>query len=114
MRCPHDVGDEQGRPYNAALFEPLLKQWLCGQLAAGIPGGEDGHNRFAVLDDATTLRPAQTLAVVSHGGTINAVIGSLIGHTYEPSTLPHELPPCGMAVLTNPDSQWELSALESA
>lgn len=114
----YDVGEERGRPYNAALFEPLLRQWLCGQLSAGIPGGEDGHSvaarMFAVLDDATRRHPGETLAVVSHGGAINAVIGSLTGEISEPSTISLELPPCGMVALTKPDGQWELSAIEPA
>lgn len=112
----YDVGDERGRPFNASLFEPLLSQWLCGQLTAGIPGGEDGHSvaarMFAVLDDATRRHPGQTLAAVSHGGAINAVIGSLTDKTSEPSTFRLELPPCGMAVLTKRDGRWELSAME--
>lgn len=114
----YDVGAERGRPYNASLFEPLLRQWLCGQLSAGIPGGEDGHSvaarMFAVLDDATRRRPGQTLGVVSHGGAINAVIGSLTDEASEPSALPFELPPCGMVVLTKADGHWEFSAIEPA
>lgn len=67
---------------------------------------------FSVLDDAAGRHPGQTLAVVSHGGAINAVIGSLTDEESEPSTISLELPPCGMVALTNPDGQWKLAAIE--
>jgi broad specificity phosphatase PhoE len=81
----YDVGDERGKPYNAGLFEPLLLAWLRGDLSAGIPGGEDGHQvarrMFAVLDDLADRFRGETVLAVSHGGAIIATLGSIApGH----------------------------------
>lgn len=108
----YDVGDERGRPYDPGVFEPLLLHWLHGQLSAGVSGGEDGHavsrRMFAVLEDAASRYSGQTVAVVSHGGAINAVIGSIPPGTSELPGEALELPACGMVELTFRDGEWDL------
>lgn len=109
----YDVGNERGRPYNAAVFEPLLPRWLSGDLSAGIPGGEDGHavaqRMFAVLDGLAERAPGETAAVVSHGGAIIAVLGSIDpGSTALPRDA-NDMPGCDMYVLEKPGSRWQLA-----
>lgn len=108
----YDVGDERGRPYNPSLCEPLLRDWLHGRLSSGIPGGEDGHTVarrvLAVLDAAVAHRRDQTIAVVSHGGAINSVIGWISPGTPELFHDASEPPHCGMVVLRPAAGQWQI------
>lgn len=112
----YHVGDERGRPYKASLMEPLLQDWLHGRLSSGIPGGEDGHavarRVMSVLDDAVVRAGDQTIAVVSHGGAINSIIGRLSPGTSELSYDALEVPPCGMVVLTLRAGEWHISGSE--
>jgi probable phosphoglycerate mutase len=109
----YDVGDERGRPYNAGLFEPLLLRWLAGDLAAGIPGGEDGHGvarrMFGVLDDVARLHEGRTVAVVSHGGAIISVLGTVApGGQHLPSDA-RDMPGCDLYVLDRVQGTWRLT-----
>lgn len=108
----YDVGDMKGLPYDPDVFEPLLSDWRDGRLSASVPGGEDGltvaTRMFAVLEDAAARFPGKTLAVVSHGGAINAVLGAVMGGG---DALPDdalELPACGMVVLKHRDEAWQV------
>lgn len=109
----YDVGDERGRPYKASLMEPLLQDWLHGRLSSGVPGGEDGHavarRVMAVLHDAVMRARDQTIAVVSHGGAINSIVGRLSPRASELSYDALEVPHCGMVVLTLRAGEWHIS-----
>lgn len=77
----YDVGEERGQPYHPDVFEPLLLAWLHGDLSPGIPAGENGRQvarrMFAVLDDLADHLEGGTGLVVSHGGAIIAVLGTI-------------------------------------
>lgn len=108
----YDVGDERGRPYNPAVFEPLLLHWLRGDLSAGISGGEDGHamsrRMFAVLDAIAARFPGQTVAVVSHGGTIISVLGSIAPGHHDLPTDGNDMPGGATYTLEHSDRGWRL------
>ncbi|OYO13839.1 hypothetical protein CGZ98_05290 [Enemella evansiae] len=108
----YDVGDERGRPYNPALFEPLQQQWLRGDLSAGIPGGEDGHavarRMFTVLDAISARARGATVVAISHGGAIISVLGSIAaGHPDLPVD-GDDIPGCDLFVLGRGRNGWQL------
>ncbi len=109
----YDVGAMKGLPYDPEVFEPVLADWRDGRLASSVPGGEDGNTAaarvFTVLEGATSRFPGQTVVAVSHGGVINAVLGSV---SAPDNTLPDgalELPPCGIVELTRSNEAWRIS-----
>jgi broad specificity phosphatase PhoE len=109
----YDVGDERGRPYNAGLFEPLMLAWLRGDLAIGIPGGEDGHQvaerMFLVLDGLAARHRSETVLVVSHGGAIIAVLGATApGHPGLPRDS-NDMPGCATYTLLHDSHGWQFT-----
>lgn len=109
----YDVGDERGRPYNASLFEPLQLHWLRGDLSAGIPGGEDGHavarRMFSALENISERAAGGTVAVVSHGGAIISVLGSIAAGNADLPVDGNDMPGCDMYVLEHGDDGWHLT-----
>jgi 2,3-bisphosphoglycerate-dependent phosphoglycerate mutase len=77
----YPAGDYLGRPYEHEFFDGMVRSWLAGDLAAGVPGGETGRETadrvLAVLDDIADLFRGETVLVVSHGGVILAVWGAI-------------------------------------
>lgn len=107
----YDVGDERGRPYNAGLFEPLMLAWLRGDLAVGIPGGEDGHRvarrMFRVLDGLAERHQSETVLVVSHGGAIIAVLGAMAPDQPGLPRDGNDLPGCATYTLLHDSDGWQ-------
>jgi 2,3-bisphosphoglycerate-dependent phosphoglycerate mutase len=77
----YPAGDYLGRPYEHEFFDGMVRSWLAGDLAAGVPGGETGRETadrvLAVLDDIADLFRGETVLVVSHGGVILALWGAI-------------------------------------
>lgn len=109
----YDVGDERGHPYNASLFEPLQQHWLRGELSAGIPGGEDGYavsqRMFAVLNHLADHAAGETVAVVSHGGAMISVLGSIAAGSADLPADGNDMPACDTYVLERSDGEWHLA-----
>ncbi len=74
-------GDLWGQPYDHSFFDPLVRSWLAGDLARGVPGGETGRQTadrvLGVLDDVADQFRGETVLVVAHGGVILALWGAI-------------------------------------
>lgn len=77
----YPAGDYVGKPWVSGTLEPMVTAWLAGDLSAGLPGGETGHQVvervLTVLDDLADAYRGETVLVVSHGGVILAMMGLL-------------------------------------
>jgi len=75
------AGDWLGRPFDAAVFDPMVDRWLAGDLEAGVPGGETGRETsgrvLAVLDELADQHRGETVLVVTHGGVILSLWGAI-------------------------------------
>lgn len=73
------VGDHVGERADETPFDPVFEQWLAGNLAAGIPGGETGEEIatrvLRVLDDVADRFRGESVLVVSHGCAIFTAVG---------------------------------------
>jgi probable phosphoglycerate mutase len=109
----YDVGDERGRPYNPGLFEPLMLAWLHGDLGAGIPGGEDGHQvagrMLIVLDDLARRHRGGTALVVGHGGAILAVLGAIAPGRPGLPRDGNDMPGCATYSLQHDAGGWQFA-----
>jgi probable phosphoglycerate mutase len=74
-------GDFRGQPYDHGFFDPMVRSWLAGDLAPGVPGGETGQETadrvLAVLDLIADQYRGETVLVVTHGGVILSLWGSI-------------------------------------
>jgi probable phosphoglycerate mutase len=75
------AGDFRGRVYDHGFFDPMVRSWLAGDLALGVPGGETGRQTadrvLAVLEGIADQYRGETLLVVSHGGVILSLWGAI-------------------------------------
>lgn len=75
------AGDYLGRPYDPEFFGAMVRSWVAGDLAAGVPGGETGRQTAdrvtSVLDDVADQFRGETVLVVTHGGVILALWGAI-------------------------------------
>jgi probable phosphoglycerate mutase len=108
------VGDFVGRPWDPAVFDPMVAAWLAGDLSAGVPGGETGEQIvkrvLGVLDELADRFRGETILVVSHGGVILALMGRLATGT---ATVPHDaydVPNCSTYVLERDADGWRVGS----
>ena len=116
------VGDFVGRPWDPAVFDPMVASWLSGDLAAGVPGGETGEQIVArvlgVLDGLADQFRGETILVVSHGGVILALMGRLapragVGTEAGATAVPqdaYDVPNCSSYVLERDADGWRLGS----
>lgn len=84
------VGDFLGREYDPVLFHDVLAAWLEGDLEPSVPGGETGREVvdrvMPVLEEIADQFRGETVLVVTHGGVILTLFGSLApGSPYAPA-----------------------------
>ncbi len=74
-------GDFRGQPYDHGFFDAMVRSWLAGDLALGVPGGETGRQTadrvLAVLEVVADQYRGETVLVVTHGGVILSLWGAL-------------------------------------
>ena len=72
------VGDFAGLPDSDKQWRNYYYDWLAGNLAARVPGGESGEEicaRFhAALSEIADTHRGETVVVVSHGGVMSLAI----------------------------------------
>ncbi len=81
-----DFGAFEGKNYEQLKGHPAYQRWLDSGGTIPFPGGEDpmafrvrSVSAFqAIVRQATQQHPGGTLAIVCHGGTIMAVLESLV------------------------------------
>ena len=81
-----DFGAFEGKTYEQLKGHPAYQRWLDSGGTIPFPGGEDpmafrvrSVSAFqAIVRQATQQHPGGTLAIVCHGGTIMAVLESLV------------------------------------
>ena len=76
-----DFGPFEGRNHRELQDDPLYRRWLAGETPAGVETAEDAADRAlegfgCLLEDAARQGFAR-VAVVSHGGTLMAILGAL-------------------------------------
>ncbi len=75
------VGALAGTPDGAERAHAVYTGWLAGDLGAGCPGAETGHEVVArleaVLDDLRDLHRGETVVLVTHGGVMTVAAARL-------------------------------------
>ena len=76
-----DIGDLEGSPFEASLFDPVVQRWRAGDLDVGCPGAETGRDVVrrvsAELHRIADEHRGETVLVVSHGGAIQLTAPAL-------------------------------------
>jgi probable phosphoglycerate mutase len=105
-------GDWEGRLADDLVSDPAYLQWLAGDdvRAGGSETRSDvGERALAVVDELTTeLESGRAAVVVSHGGTIRALIGRLVGLPVDHWRVLGGLANCCWSVLEEGKSGWRL------
>ena len=95
----------------------MVRAWLAGDLAAGVPGGETGHETadrvLGVLEDVADQFRGETVLVVSHGGVILALWGAIAPGS--PDAPANDLVLNGSSYVFEHDADgWRVGAVSSA
>jgi 2,3-bisphosphoglycerate-dependent phosphoglycerate mutase len=106
------VGDFLGRTWDPLVFDPMVADWLAGDLGSAVPGGESGDQVadrvLAVLDDVADRFRGETVLAVSHGGVVLALMGRLApGSRLAPADA-YDVPNCASYVLERDADGWRL------
>lgn len=100
------VGDHAGSRADETPFDPVFDQWVAGNLAAGIPGGEAGEEIatrvLRVLEDVADRFRGESVLVVSHGCAIFTALG-VIAPGLATSI---EMPNCASYLLERDSDAW--------
>jgi len=120
----HEIaaGGLEGRTDRDAVraYVDVIWAWVDGDLAARMPGGDDGHEFFGRFDaDIARVSAAHarddTVAVFSHGAAIRVWTAARAGNV--PRTFPgrHHLENTGVVALEgSPDDGWRVIHWEGA
>ncbi|MFL6181461.1 MAG: histidine phosphatase family protein [Actinomycetes bacterium] len=105
-------GDWQGRFADDLKADPLYTQWLAGE---DVPAGgaetrsDVGKRAIEAVDDLVAeLEEGRVAVVVSHGGTIRALIGMMVQLPVEHWRVLGGLANCCWSVLEESRSGWRL------
>ena len=106
-------GTWEGRYADDLSADALYLQWLAGD---DVPAGgsetrsQVGERSVAVVHEvARELEPGRTAVLVSHGGTIRALIGSVVGLPVDSWRVLGGLANCCWSVLEEGRSGWRLA-----
>lgn len=106
------AGDFSGLPYNDPRPQAVFNAWLAGDLDAGIPGGETGHQvvaRYkAALEDVAHRVGTARVLVFSHGGVMSLVIPRLSHNVRNDLARERFLPNCVPAEVDVARDHWNV------
>lgn len=79
------LGDLLGTPFDRGVLEGVTGRWNAGDLAAGFPGGEDGHAVVAriteQLRDIADQHRGETVLVIGHERAGCVALTAMLGPT---------------------------------
>ena len=114
------VGDLEGRSDPAAMevFLGVWKDWILGDLASSMPGGETGHQVLQRMDEAIgeiSSSEDQSALVFSHGGVLRIWAGARSSNISTEFTLANYLVNTGVIVVTGSPAQgWYCESWDRA
>ncbi len=105
------VGTLAGTPDGAERAHAVYTDWLTGDLGAGCPGAETGHEVVArlaaVLDDLRDLHRGETVVLVTHGGVLTVAVARLCRGA-PPDLAGTRVPNCAVAEVSGDSDGWDL------
>lgn len=105
------VGALAGVEVDTDPFAETFAQWLAGDLAARVDGGESGAEIAArarqVLEDIADAHPGETILVVAHGGILTLAVHNLLA--FEAGVQPRQFANCAFAETELRGDDWRLT-----
>lgn len=106
-------GEWQGRFADDLASDPVYVQWLAGddvQAGGAESRSQVGERALVAVNEALTrLEEGRVAVVVSHGGTIRALIGRLVGLPVDEWRVLGGLANCCWSVLEESRGRWRLT-----
>jgi probable phosphoglycerate mutase len=106
------IGDLAGRPFDAAMFEPVIEKWRSGDLSQGCPGAESGADVVArvteVLEGIVDDHRGETVLVVSHSGALQLTLPTLAPTGFDVWGVEHGLGNCDQVEMLADADGWVL------